>query len=47
MPLAEGATEAFYPGEIEARNDERNRREGVLLSEDTVAGLEKIGVKLV
>ena len=43
VPLAEGTEEIFYPGEIEARNDARFRREGLALPEDTLADLEKIG----
>ena len=31
VPLAEGDDEMFYPGEIEARNEARNRRDGLLL----------------
>ena len=42
VPLAQGFTEVFYPGEIEARNDTRNRREGLHLPEDTLADLTKI-----
>jgi LDH2 family malate/lactate/ureidoglycolate dehydrogenase len=42
VPLAEGIEEIFYPGEIEARNDARFRREGLALPEDTLADLEKI-----
>jgi len=36
------APEVFYPGEIEARNDARNRKEGLLLPADTVADLRKL-----
>lgn len=36
---AEGFDEVFYPGEIEARNDVRNRREGLGLPEETRANL--------
>ena len=43
VPLAEETEEIFYPGEIEARNDARFRREGLALPEDTLADLEKIG----
>jgi len=41
-PLAEGFDEVFYPGEIEARNEERNRREGLALPEQTRADLAKV-----
>jgi LDH2 family malate/lactate/ureidoglycolate dehydrogenase len=42
VPLAEGFDEVFYPGEIEARNDGKNRREGLLLPADTLADLKRI-----
>jgi LDH2 family malate/lactate/ureidoglycolate dehydrogenase len=42
VPLAEGVGEVFYPGELEARSDERLRREGLELPEDTVADLERL-----
>ena len=42
VPRAQGFDEVFYPGEIEARNDARNRREGLLLPDDTIADLERI-----
>ena len=42
VPLAQGFSEVFYPGEIEARNDARNRREGLLLPEDTLTDLKKV-----
>lgn len=42
VPLAAGFEEIFYPGEMEARNDVRNRREGLRLAEDTIADLERI-----
>ena len=35
VPLAQGYDAVFYPGEIEARNDERHRAEGLRLPEDT------------
>jgi LDH2 family malate/lactate/ureidoglycolate dehydrogenase len=34
--------EVFYPGEIEARNDAKNREEGLLLPEDTLTDLRRI-----
>ena len=46
VPRAEGAEEVFYPGEIEARNDARNRKEGILLPRDTVSDLRKIAADL-
>ncbi len=42
VPLAPGAEEIFYPGEIEARNDERNRRDGIALPEATIADLRRV-----
>ena len=42
VPLAKDVTEVHYPGEIEARNEERNRRDGLLLPQDTLADLERI-----
>jgi LDH2 family malate/lactate/ureidoglycolate dehydrogenase len=42
VPLAQGFEEVFYPGEIEARNDARNRREGLLLPEDTLRDLREV-----
>ncbi|MBI4196125.1 MAG: Ldh family oxidoreductase [Betaproteobacteria bacterium] len=42
VPLARGHDEVFYPGEMEARNDARNRRDGLALPEDTRADLTRI-----
>jgi LDH2 family malate/lactate/ureidoglycolate dehydrogenase len=42
VPLAKGHEEVFYPGEIEARNDLRNRKEGIQFPEDTLADLRRI-----
>jgi LDH2 family malate/lactate/ureidoglycolate dehydrogenase len=42
VPLAQGFSEVFYPGEIEARNEARNRREGLTLPVDTLADLKKV-----
>jgi malate/lactate dehydrogenase-like protein len=42
VPLAKGYDEVFYPGEMEARNDERNRRDGLALPEATRADLARI-----
>jgi LDH2 family malate/lactate/ureidoglycolate dehydrogenase len=42
VPLAQGFDEVFYPGEIEARNDAKNRREGLLLPDDTLTDLKKV-----
>ena len=43
VPLATGHDEVFYPGEIEANNDLRHRRDGLLLAKDTMTGLKRIG----
>jgi LDH2 family malate/lactate/ureidoglycolate dehydrogenase len=42
VPLAEGFDEVFYPGEIEARNEERGLREGLHLPEHTLADLANL-----
>jgi LDH2 family malate/lactate/ureidoglycolate dehydrogenase len=42
-PRAQGFDEIFYPGEMEARNDVRNRREGLQLPQDTLDDLRRIG----
>jgi len=42
VKLAKGSEEVFYPGELEARNDIRNRAEGLLLPADTLADLAKL-----
>jgi LDH2 family malate/lactate/ureidoglycolate dehydrogenase len=42
VPLAQGFEEVLYPGEIEARNDAKNRCEGLLLPEDTLTDLKKV-----
>jgi len=42
VPLAKGYDEVFYPGELEARSDQRNRREGLHLPDDTLDDLRKV-----
>jgi LDH2 family malate/lactate/ureidoglycolate dehydrogenase len=42
VPLAPGYDEVFYPGEIEARNDVKHRKEGLHLPEDTLADLAEV-----
>jgi LDH2 family malate/lactate/ureidoglycolate dehydrogenase len=42
VPLAQGFQEILYPGEIEARNDIKNRTDGLTLPEDTLADLSKL-----
>ena len=43
---ADGCDEIFYPGEIEARNDVANRRDGLMLPADTQAALAKLAREL-
>jgi LDH2 family malate/lactate/ureidoglycolate dehydrogenase len=43
VPRAHGVDEIFYPGEMEARADKRQRREGIELPGDTVAELQRLG----
>jgi LDH2 family malate/lactate/ureidoglycolate dehydrogenase len=45
-PLASGTDEIFYPGEIEAKADERHRNEGITLPDDTVAELNRRAAEL-
>ena len=42
VPLAKGYDEVYYPGEIEAKNDLRNREEGLEFPADTLADLARI-----
>jgi len=42
VPLAPGFEEIYYPGEIEAQNDARQRKEGLLLPADTLASLTDV-----
>jgi LDH2 family malate/lactate/ureidoglycolate dehydrogenase len=42
VPRAQGFEEVFYPGEIEARNDMKYRRDGIDLPDDTVRDLVKL-----
>ncbi len=42
VPLAKGFDQVFYPGEMEANNNIANRRDGLLLPDDTVADLARI-----
>jgi LDH2 family malate/lactate/ureidoglycolate dehydrogenase len=46
VPLAEGIDEVFYPGEIEARNEDRHRREGLTLPEQTRRDLSRVAQEL-
>ena len=42
VPLAQDVDEVFYPGEMEARNDARNRELGIEFPADTIADLQRI-----
>ena len=42
VPTAKGFDEVYYPGEMEANNDARNRRDGILFPDDTLADLKRI-----
>ena len=46
VPLAQGHDEIFYPGELEARSEAKNRRDGLLLPEDTLADLAKVAAEM-
>jgi LDH2 family malate/lactate/ureidoglycolate dehydrogenase len=46
VPLAQGFEEIVYPGELEARNDARNRAEGLLLPDDTRSDLRELSEAL-
>ena len=41
-PLSAGNAEIFYPDEIEARNAERQLREGLVLPNQTIADLDQL-----
>jgi len=43
VPRAKGVDEIFYPGEMEAASDRRQREHGIDLPQDTVADLQRIG----
>jgi LDH2 family malate/lactate/ureidoglycolate dehydrogenase len=42
VPTAKGFDEVFYPGEIEAKNDVKNRKEGIQFPDDTLADLRRV-----
>ncbi|SDF36874.1 Ldh family oxidoreductase [Sporomusa acidovorans] len=46
VPLAKGNEEVFYPGELEARNDVKNRQAGLFFPADTIADLQKVAGEL-
>ena len=45
VPLAQGFEEVFYPGEMEARNDLRNRAQGITFPSDTLDDLRRIAAE--
>jgi len=45
VPLAKGFDEVFYPGEMEARSDQRHRCEGLQLAPETVTDLRRIAAE--
>ncbi len=45
VPPAQGFNEVFYPGEMEARNNERNRTQGIQFPDDTIADLKRIAAE--
>jgi LDH2 family malate/lactate/ureidoglycolate dehydrogenase len=45
VPLAKGFDEVFYPGEMEARNNIRNRAQGIQFPDDTIADLKRIAAE--
>ena len=45
-PLASGTTEIYYPGELEARNAERQLREGLVLPRQTIVDLDSLANEL-
>jgi LDH2 family malate/lactate/ureidoglycolate dehydrogenase len=45
VPLAKGFDAIYYPGEIEAQNEARHRREGLHLPEETISELRRIAEK--
>lgn len=42
VPLAKGFDQIVYPGELEWRNDAKNRKEGLVLPGDTLMDLKKL-----
>ena len=42
VPLAQGFEEIVYPGELEARNEQKHRADGLLLPPDTIADLRRL-----
>ncbi len=46
VPTAKGFDEVFYPGEMEANNDVKNRRDGIQFPDDTLADLKRIATEM-
>ena len=42
VPLAKGYDQIYYPGELEAKNDLQNRKDGLVFPADTLADLARI-----
>jgi LDH2 family malate/lactate/ureidoglycolate dehydrogenase len=45
VPKAEGIDEIFFPGELEDRNTERHRAQGITLADQTCQSLLKLGLE--
>ncbi len=45
VPLAEGHKQVYFPGEMEAQADIENRRQGLLLPEDTLLSLKEVAIE--
>jgi LDH2 family malate/lactate/ureidoglycolate dehydrogenase len=45
-PLAQGFSEVFYPGELEAKAEVANRREGIRYPQETLRELERLAQEL-
>ena len=45
-PPAPGTEELFYPGELEAHAEARNRKAGIVIPEDTLAELDAAALDL-
>jgi LDH2 family malate/lactate/ureidoglycolate dehydrogenase len=45
VPLAEGHQQVYFPGEMEAQADLENRRQGLLLPEDTLQSLKQVAIE--
>jgi LDH2 family malate/lactate/ureidoglycolate dehydrogenase len=43
VPLAAGHKQVYYPGEMERLADRENRSKGLLLAQDTLEDLQRVG----